>query len=424
MERKVRRRNNPRDYVPLSDAHTERSVIAVCLMDPQAAHIAAATVRPEMFYFPVHADIFGHIRELVLAGRVVTEETVAFKFPAQRDELGKWQLQTSRGAVGVEEYCSQLIHVWKCRQTQERAAKELQAATNGELLGDLPSDATGSLRSLRDYLEDRELVAPLVRMATGFPDLDKALNGGFVPGGLYVLAGATGHGKTTIALNMLRRIGLNGVPALFLTLEIPWVQAVRAILAASAHVCLTSLETVQCSEEELEALRSARSTLADLPIHLDDATAALDAVVLLIRTSAQNGKRVVFLDQTSWLCAKGETSLERVTEISRRLKTVAREARVVLVLLAQVNREGCKNPAGPTLYDLRDSGTLEQDADGVIMIRNLETFVDGRPAVLQAAVLKHRHGPQGEAVKASFSWFQAQARIESYAPYSATEASR
>lgn len=85
-----------------------------------------------------------------------------------------------------------------------------------------------------------------------------------------------------------------------------------------------------------------------------------------------------------------------------------------MVLLSQVNRKGCEREGGLELFDLRDSGCLEQDADGVLLVKSVEGFQNGRPAVLTCEIAKHRHGPQGGIVR--FCWFQDQGRIESYNP--------
>lgn len=267
---------------------------------------------------------------------------------------------------------------------------------------------------LAAVLDDPAISVPVERISTGFMDLDDVLRSGMVVGGMYVLAGATSHGKTTLGINITRRLVENGVKTLLITLEMTRIQIARCLLAAAAGLPTNKLELMTLGEADLRALATATTAIRGLPLAIDEATAELDAICLTIRAAAAQGFRVVVLDQMSWVIAPGKTAQERAALISRRLKAVAREVGVVLVLMCQVNRDGCKKPDGPELYDLRDSGTIEQDADGVLMISRVERFYNGKPAHMVLKVLKHRHGPMGDDVRVSLAWHMDQARIENY----------
>ena len=294
---------------------------------------------------------------------------------------------------------------------------------------DIPADEPepappAAFKMLRECLDNPELRKRVRRISTGFPQLDEEMKGGLLLCGMYIIAAATGNGKTTLADNMARRQALAGVRTLLISLEMPEVQISRCLLAASAQVPVCAIETFKFTQDEFTALKDARGVLNDLPLAIDDHTSRLDAIELLIKAAAAQGFKVVVIDQLSWIAAEGANPFERAANISRRIKAAAKDAGVVVILLVQINRAGSQKADGPDLYDLRDSGTLEQDADGVIVIRKVERFVDGRPANMSLAILKHRHGPQGDNVRVNLSWFMPEARIETYEPWHVTGARR
>ena len=243
---------------------------------------------------------------------------------------------------------------------------------------------------------------PVTGTATGFTDLDE-LTAGLQPADLVVVAGRPSMGKTALAMNFMEHAAINQtVPVAFFSMEMPGTQLAMRLLASLSRVNAQRLRTGKLHDEDWPRLTSTMSMLSDLPIYIDD-TPALTP--LEIRTRArrlhrEHGLGMIVIDYLQ-LMQTSEGSENRATEISaitRSLKVLAKELRVPVVALSQLNRSLETRPnKRPVMSDLRESGAIEQDADVIFFIYRDEVYNEDSndKGIAEIIVGKQRNGPIG-----------------------------
>jgi replicative DNA helicase len=242
---------------------------------------------------------------------------------------------------------------------------------------------------------------------TGFPHLDNLL-AGLQPADLVILAARPSMGKTALALDIARQTATkHGTAVGIFSLEMSSQQLVDRMLAAQAGVNSWRLRTGKIrDDDEFERLQDAMSTLSDAPIFIDDKSSA---TVLSMRSIARRLKLekdlglivVDYLQLITPTQARGSDNLvQQITEISRSLKGMARELNVPVLALSQLSRAVEQRRGRPRLSDLRDSGSIEQDADVVMFIHredkmNADTGAE-KTNIAEILIEKHRNGPVGK----------------------------
>lgn len=280
-----------------------------------------------------------------------------------------------------------------------RGPEGLQAAAERVAAGaPVSGGVAATCRSLGDWLKEPEVLNPPPRIPTTYKAIDHALDGGFVVGGLYLVVGLTGRGKSTLALNMARRMAAAGTRVLLVSLEDCPPSAARRMIAQEARQPLRAVEAYShpgLDTRHVEAIDAAVEKLRSLPLEIEGDVSDLAGLEGLIRLKAETGTQVVILDQSSWVAVPGaQTFYQEASEISRRLKRLAAALKIVMVILVQVNRAGAGAKAEGKdieLYHIRETGRWEQDCDGALILQSIETSTD--PAVLRVDLKKHRHGP-------------------------------
>ena len=255
-----------------------------------------------------------------------------------------------------------------------QALAEVRAAER-ELRPAEDCSLSAAMAELEEYRE--QSARGLTILPTGLRPLDKLL-GGFSPGRLYVLAARPGVGKTTVAANIFSNLA---VPALFVSLELPRHELLAKLIGITARRPLS--EVLESSDFKLPDLSS-------LPLRISSAANTVPGIAALVRPE----DRLVIVDQLSFLTAPdvyAASSFERAAEIVHRLKRMARDRRVAVLLLAQLNRDKIKRGDRPKLSDLKLTGSLEEDADTVLLL-------DREPGggELFCDLAKNRQGPTGE----------------------------
>ena len=256
-----------------------------------------------------------------------------------------------------------------------------------------------SCRSLAEWLNDPAVLNPPPRIPTTYQTLDHALEGGFVIGGLYLLVGLTGRGKSTLALNMARRMAGAGTRILLVSLEDAPAAAVRRMVAQEAKQPIRAVENLcrfNLDTRHVEAIHSAIGRLRNLPLDIEGETSDLPSLENLVRAQALAGVKAVILDQSSWVTVpNAQTFYQEASEVARRLKRLASVLKIVVVVLVQVNRAGAgakSEGKDIELYHIRETGRWEQDCDGAFILQDINE--DSDPAVLIVDLKKHRHGPR------------------------------
>ena len=264
---------------------------------------------------------------------------------------------------------------------------------------------------LKDTLEEawerlvrlHENKGELRGVPTGFKDLDNILSG-FQKQDLIIIAARPSVGKTTLALDIARLTASNhSVPTLIFSLEMSSQQLVDRLLAAESKVNAWNLRTGRLSSEnEFARLRDSLDKLAKAPIYIDDKPA--NNIISMRSTArklkAEIGLGLIIVDYLQLMTTSKnyDSMVNQVTEISRSLKALAREMEVPVVALSQLSRAIESRGGKPKLSDLRDSGSIEQDADIVMFIHREDRYKEESEKTNIAEILieKHRNGPTGK----------------------------
>ena len=436
-------RRRPQTGLPPHDVSAEEAVLAALLLDDDSYARVLPIVRPEDFFREQNGWIYEACLSVAERSEEITIPTVAHELDraGHLDEAGgEPYLVELAGkyftAVGVEAHARIVARDALYRRLIQAAGQIAALAYEGGpdvlhvlsesealLLGLRSAEAAGDFKQLRDLLdefleapsedEDGEL-AQSVR--SGFMDLDELLAGGYKRGDLVILAARTGVGKTSLMLNFARNcaVGQQGTVALF-SLEMGGEQLAMRMLSAEAGVEMSRLRLGRHSEAEEQKVMRAHGLLGTAPIFIDDAAVLTvpEIRAKCRRLQADHGLDLVVVDYLQLLHGAGrsDTRTNEISQISRALKELARELNVPVVAAAQLSRAvETRNPHIPMLSDLRESGSIEQDADIVMFIYREDVYTrsndwqDQPPdepggahptGLAQIILAKHRNGPTG-----------------------------
>ncbi len=431
---------------PLHDPEAEQCVLGSMLLDREGIPDLLEAVGAEDFHDPRHARVF----EAVL---VLYDRSDAIDFVTVGDELSRRGLLEG---VGGREYLIQLSRivpttahataharvVRRCatvRRLREAAGEILRSieepydsveglldraearifdlATKGTAGGALPIREV--LREVMGrILEERTRGRLITGIPTGFYELDER-TAGLHPGELFILAARPSMGKTALALNIAQNVaGKGGKAVALFTLEMSRDHVANRLICSSADVDAHRLRRGVLSEGEYARLGDADASLSDLPLYIDDAA---ELTPLALRARARRLHRreplgLVVVDYLQLMRVGGiENRQQEVSLISRSLKALARELSVPVLALSQLNRAAeDRDDKRPRLADLRESGSLEQDADVVGLLYREDYYRGkgtGRPEREESSdsantaelhIAKQRNGPTG-TVKLRFS---------------------
>jgi replicative DNA helicase len=261
-------------------------------------------------------------------------------------------------------------------------------------------------RLMKLYEEGAEVTG----VPSGFRDVDR-LTSGFQPGNLIILAARPSMGKSGLALNMAANLGVrHGTPVALFTLEMSKAEVTQRLMCSEAKVESQRLRTGKLAQEDWSRLTSACDKLAKAPIYIDDSGST---TMMEIRSKSRRLKMrepelgLVIVDYLQLMTTetRSENRVQEVSEISRNLKRLARDLDVPVLALSQLSRAvEQRHDKRPILSDLRESGSIEQDADLVFFIYRDEYYnpddTDSQ-GIAEVHLAKHRNGPT-DLVKLSF----------------------
>ncbi len=417
--------------VPPNSLEAERSVLGAMMQDAEAARKAVEFLRAEDFYHPAHKEIYDAMIALQNLHQPIDLVTVDTEL-ARRGTLD--------GIGGV----SYLIEISQYVPTtanvrayidivEEKATLRRLLAASGEITQDcftqskeLPHILNDAEKAIFDITMRRgdgnslihvgELVGDAFeRMLTltklkgaidgvpcGFHDLDDLLTG-LHPGELVLVGARPSMGKTSFAMNLVQNAGIrSGKTVAVFSLEMPREQLMMRMLCSEARVNMQSVRHGTLHADEWDRLAKAMSPVAAAPIYLDD-TSGITPTQLRSRCRRlmmEKGLDLIMIDYLQLMSSDGrnENRQNEVSEISRQLKGIAQELRVPLVACAQLSRAATqRGDKRPMLSDLRDSGSIEQDAD-VAMFLHREEYYDPTTEdknIAEVIVAKQRNGPLG-----------------------------
>lgn len=407
----------------------EKSVLAASMLNADALTEVMTRLKPENFFRPSHRIIFEAMCDLNL--RHIPVDPIALADTLQANG----QLEAAGGRAYLADLADNTFaltnwanHADIVKRTAILRELIYASADIRALAYDAPDDLNVVVeeaeKTLFNVTEKRvssaftkmdslltsamdeitQLAQQQTHMAgvpSGFKDLDE-LFGGFRGGDLVILAARPGVGKTSFALNLAVNAAKAGTTVAFLSLEMSASQLTQRILCSEARVNLGNVRQGRMTDSDWMAIIEASNTLYNLDIYIDD-TPALSILELRAKArrelrSKEKGLIVVDylqLMQPPRARADGNRAVE-VGEISRGLKVLAKEMNMPVIALSQLSRAvEMRGKKRPMLSDLRESGSIEQDADMVILLYRPAVYDETEDNTSQAIVAKHRHGPTG-----------------------------
>lgn len=408
--------------VPPHSNEAEESVLGALLLDKDAVIAVAQFLHPEDFYDERHKEIYESCIELY-------EERIPIDVLTVAERLKKRKALKRVGGAGVlaelankvptaahVEHYGRIVKESATKRSlmsaasrlvelsfdESLAADELLDKAEGEVfaltqshLSDTFTPVKQALADSFDRLDELHKQAEGLRgIPTGFKDLDDTL-AGMQRSNLLILASRPGVGKTSLALNIAQSLAVNYKrPVGFFSLEMSKEELVDRLLVAQADIDAWKLKTGKLDEDDFTKLSNAMGELAEAPLYIDD-TPALS--ILEMRTKARRlqvevGVDLIIIDYLQLARSRRlENRVQEVSEISQGMKNLARELKIPVLAISQLSRaveqRGTKRPQ---LADLRESGSIEQDAD-VVMFLWREDEEKTENVVLDIA--KHRNGP-------------------------------
>lgn len=245
---------------------------------------------------------------------------------------------------------------------------------------------------------------PITGVSTGYHDFDN-MTSGLQPSDLVIIAGRPSMGKTTLAMNIAEQVAIKSrSPVLIFSMEMPGEAIVMRLLSSLCRIDQLRIRTGKLSDEDWPRISSTVSMLSDAPLYIDD-TPGLNPAEMRARArrlAKEHGQLgMIIVDYLQLMQASGynENRTAEISEISRSLKGLAKELKVPVVALSQLNR-GLEQRADkrPVMSDLRESGAIEQDADLIVFIYRDEVYNDNTPdkGTAEIIIAKQRNGPIGK----------------------------
>ncbi|MFP5213149.1 MAG: replicative DNA helicase [Acidobacteriota bacterium] len=433
--------------IPPQQLEAEQSLLGGLLIDADGLPAALEVLKGDEFYRDAHRLIFQTIQELFELNEPIDLITVSSRL-SEKNQLesvgGATYLatltETVPSATNVPTY-ARIVNEKALLRRLIQAANEISSwcYSGGRTVEETLDHAESVVFSVTEnrirnsYFSMKEIVKKSIETiekfqeyregTTGvpshYPDLDK-LTAGFQPSDLIILAARPSMGKTAFALNVARNAALNsGVPVGIFSLEMSKEQLAMRLLCAEARVDSQKIRTGFLSPQECGKMLTAAGAFMETPIYIDD-TPGISTIELRAkarRMMADQGLGMVVVDYLQLM--RGRESTERreqeISDISRSLKSLAKELNIPVIALSQLNRKVEERAdKRPMLSDLRESGAIEQDADVIAFIYRDEVYNKNSPDVGKAEIIigKQRNGPTGTA---KLAYINSYTRFESLA---------
>ena len=431
MSRQVLERSLP------SSIDAERSLLGSVLVNNENYYRIVEFLRPEDFYLDSHRVIFRNMTGLMENSRAIDLITL-------QDELLRNASLESAGGIGylsgllegipyltnIEHYIDIVRDKSLLRQMINSASKVISEcfdqAEPADAILDQAEQALFNLsehrtksgfvsvadmeedtqKLLTKLYEDKEMITGV---ATGFTDLDR-MTSGFQPGDLVILAARPSMGKTALALNVAQYVALKkGLPVGIFSLEMSKQQLLMRFLCAESLVDAHKVRTGYIGKDDFRQLIDALATVTRAPLYIDDSSSLtiMEMRAKARRLKAEHGLSLLIVDYLQLMSGYGrvENRVQEISGISRGLKALAKELEVPVIALSQLSRapEQRQGDHRPQLSDLRESGSIEQDADVVLFIYREEVYKrdEENEGKADLIISKQRNGPIGN-VKLAF----------------------
>ena len=422
-------RSSEPERTPPQDLIAEQSVLGGMLLSKDAISDVVEILKERDFYRPAHELIFDAILDLYGRGEPADAITVSAELTKRGDIAragGAPYLHTLINSVPTAANAGYYAKIVRERAIARRLVEagtkivQLGYATEGEI-DDAVDQAQAEVfqvterRASEDYVILNQLLAEtfdeMERIAkgvgpegvlSGFRELDKLTNG-FHPSNMIVIAARPAVGKSTLALDIVRNAAIHEKKtAVIFSLEMSRSEITMRMLSAEARVALNNIRSGVLSDDEWARLARRMGEISDAPLFIDDSP---NLSMMEIRAKARRLKqrhdlKLIVIDYLQLMSSgkKVENRQQEVSEFSRHLKLMAKELDIPVIAISQLNRSPEQRAdKKPMLSDLRESGSIEQDADVVILLHREDLYdKQNRSGEADLFVVKHRNGPTRE----------------------------
>jgi len=425
------------DYPVPHDDQTERAVLGALLYDPSILDTVINIIKPEDFYNVKNRTLYDAIINLLEEGKFL-DPVVLKNYLEKQDKLKilgsenyiTLVLQEAAPPNAVETLANQLKEKSIARGLIQIAKDILIKSKTVKDINELIEEAENQIfklseeKSISDYYSLGELLKETLNiinelskqesivtgLPSGFYELDR-LTTGFHKGDLVIVAARPAMGKTAFSLSILYNVSvIEKMPSAFFSLEMSKEQIAMRLLCQETRIPLRKVRSGFLTKDELELLTEKAMEMHNAPIYIDD-TASLS--ILDLRAKARKLKRekdiqLVVIDYLQLMrsARRVENRQQEVAEISRGLKGLAKDLNIPVIALAQLSRQAeMRSDKRPQLADLRESGSIEQDADMVMFIHRPEYYKKNptpeEEGIAEIIIAKQRNGPTG-TVKLAF----------------------
>lgn len=418
-------------HIPPQDLDAERALLSSIMLRPEALYEVEDIAYPDVFYADKHKIIYGAMLELHHKGDPIDVITLTTKLEniKKLDLIGGrsylLDLVSSIPTTTNARYYAESVQKKHTLRRLINASNEIsrEAYSGGEEIDEVLDTAekrifevTSNTKGqkfipLKDTLDEawerleklHENKSDLRGIPTGFKSLDNML-AGFQKSDLIILAARPSMGKTTLALDIARLVATNhNIPVGIFSLEMDSSQLVDRMLAAESRVNAWNLRTGRLNtDNDFSRLRDGLDRLSRAPIYIDDQSSNTISKMRSFarRLKLEHGLGLVIVDYLQLMATSKnyDSMVNQVTEISRSLKGLARDLEVPVIALSQLSRAVEARGGRPRLSDLRDSGSIEQDADVVMFIHREDKYNENsdRQNIAEILIEKHRNGPVGK----------------------------
>lgn len=391
--------------IPPHSIELEQSILADCIIDPDSLDDISDILIPNDFYKTAHQKIYSAMLELKRKDEFFDFVTLADKLKTlkQLDKVGGATYlayltdtpipsNTERTAKKIKQYATLRATIVLCYNTikacheangdSDEIVDRLQSDSLKIDAGTSGDDYTGMKQLVVDGEERHEIISKNKSNISGVPstfiDVDK-VTCGFQKGDLIIIAARPSMGKSSLARNIAVNIAKKDIPSAIISLEMSKEQLYDAMASGESNINLMKFRNGWFSKDDWKIKTEAASRLYELKLYIADTNCfkTLDICRVARRLKKKKDIQIVFIDYLQLIAGdrKWGKNIE-IGEITRRLKQLAKELNIPVVLLSQLNRECDKRPdKRPVLSDLRDSGSIEQDADIVLFLYRHEEYI-------------------------------------------------
>lgn len=436
---------NNREYIPPQAVDIEEMILSTVMIDQEAMDVLMETLATGDFYKPVHQKAFGAMQNIYSRGDRVDMFTLQEELEKAGEDNAEVVASTiaTTDRIGVsimmDRYCEiikeksmrrQMIKgcheiISRCYDTTQDTLEVIDKAQETvfavtESRGKYHMQSIGeTMTQVMAEVNARQEQGEPIGLKTGLSDIDSTLQG-FQKSKLYVIGARPSMGKTSLVMTIMRNFARNGHGSGLLSLETSHEAIGVRLIAQVSGLPAERIISGKMTDEELELFFNASSELASLNIHTDDEPAITGQKVRAkCRLMMKKGVDVIFVDFLQLMVAEGRSKHEEVGSLTKTLKAVSKELNIPIVVLSQLSRKvENRQDKRPQMADLRESGSIEEDADVIIFLYRPEyygitTTTEGRSSdgLCEVFIAKNKDGKTGVQ---SLRFLEESMRFENY----------